>query len=254
MDTPEQAVSGAFTPLAEDWNRCLTVVAHPDDIEYGTAAAVARWTAQGKQVTYLLATRGEAGIATLHPQEAGPLREREERAGAREVGVSTVEFLGHRDGAVEYGLDLRRDITRAIRTHRPDVVVTGEFAIRMVEGYTNQADHRAVGLAALDAARDAGNRWIFPELADEGLTPWDGVRMVCVAGAERPTHSVEVTGEPLERGIASLSAHAAYIAGLGEHAFDPRAFLSGMAEAAGRAAGVPAAVLFDVHELIPPQE
>ncbi|MGW5733052.1 MULTISPECIES: PIG-L deacetylase family protein [Streptomyces] len=240
---------GTLPSLPEDWERCLAVAAHPDDIEYGAASAVARWTAQGKRVTYLLATRGEAGIDGVHPAEAGPLREAEERAGAREVGVDTVEFLDHRDGVVEYGPDLRRDIVRAVRRHRPEVVVTGAFTVRMVAGVTNQADHRMVGLAALDAARDAGNRWIFPELADEGLEPWGGVRLVCVAGSERPTHGVDVTGEPLERGIASLSAHAQYTSGLGEQSFEPRPFLTWAARMGGAALGVEAAVLFDVHHL-----
>jgi LmbE family N-acetylglucosaminyl deacetylase len=225
------------------------VAAHPDDIEYGAAAAVARWTAQGKQVTYLLACRGEAGIDSLHPDEAAPLREAEERAGAREVGVDVVEFLDHRDGVIEYGLPLRRDIARAIRRHRPEVIIGGGFTVRMAGGVTNQADHRAVGLATLDAARDAGNRWVFPELADEGLEPWGGVRYVCFAGAERPTHGVDVTGEPLRRGIASLAAHAEYTKGLGDAGFDPAPFLTWFAEAAGPSIGVRAAVLFDVHAL-----
>ncbi|MEJ3749575.1 PIG-L deacetylase family protein [Actinomycetes bacterium KLBMP 9797] len=235
--------------LPEDWERCLAVAAHPDDIEYGTASAVARWTAQGKQVTYLLATRGEAGIDGMHPDQAAPLREAEERAGAREVGVEVVEFLDHRDGVVEYGLALRRDIARSIRRHRPEVVVTGAFTVRMVGGLTNQADHRAVGLATLDAARDAGNRWIFPELLDEGLEPWGGVRYVCVAGAETTTHGVDVTGESLQRGIASLAAHAEYTKGLGAEGFDPAPFLTWIARQAGPAMGVEAAVLFDVHAL-----
>ncbi|MDL5200789.1 PIG-L deacetylase family protein [Streptomyces sp. ALI-76-A] len=238
-----------LAPLPEDWERCLAVAAHPDDIEYGAASAVARWTAQGKRVTYLLVTRGEAGIDGLHPDEAGPLREAEERAGAREVGVDTVEFLGHRDGAVESGPALRRDIVRAIRRHRPEVLVSGAFTVRMVGGVVNQADHRVVGLAALDAARDAGNRWIFPELADEGLEPWGGVRFVCFGGAERPTHGVDVTGEPLERGIASLAAHAEYTKGLGSQAFAPRPFLTWAARQGGPALGVEAAVLFDVFPL-----
>jgi LmbE family N-acetylglucosaminyl deacetylase len=235
--------------LPEDWERCLAVAAHPDDIEYGTASAVARWTAQGKRVTYLLATRGEAGIDTMHPDEAAPLREAEERAGAREVGVDVVEFLDHRDGVVEYGPALRRDIVRAIRRHRPEVVVSGAFSVRMVGGMTNQADHRAVGLATLDAARDAGNRWIFPELVDEGLQPWGGVRYVCFAGAEQPTHGVDVTGEPLRRGIASLAAHAEYTKALGAGAFDPAPFLTWAARMGGPAIGVAEAMLFDVHVL-----
>ncbi|MCI0686704.1 MAG: PIG-L family deacetylase [Sporichthyaceae bacterium] len=235
--------------LPEDWERCLAVAAHPDDIEYGTAAAVARWTAQGKQVSYLLATRGEAGINGMHPDQVGPLREVEERAGALEVGVSEVEFLDYRDGVIEGGLDLRRDIVRAIRRHRPEVIVSGAFTVRMAGGITNQADHRVVGLATLDAARDAGNRWIFPELADEGLQPWDGVRYVGFAGAEQPTHGVDVTGEPLERGIASLAAHVEYAKGLGAGGFEPRPFLTWMAAQAGQAMGVHAAVLFEVHTL-----
>ena len=236
--------------LPENWERCLAVAAHPDDIEYGAASAVARWTAQGKQVTYLLACRGEAGIDGLHPDKAAPLREAEERAGAREVGVEVVEFLDHRDGIIEYGAPLRRDIVRSIRRHRPEVIVSGAFEVRGVFGMTNQADHRAVGLAALDAARDAGNRWIFPELADEGLEPWDGVRYACFGGSTHPTHGVDITGEPLRRGIASLAAHAEYTQGLGGGGPEPGPFLTWAARSAGPALGVEAAVLFDVHSLI----
>jgi LmbE family N-acetylglucosaminyl deacetylase len=235
--------------LPEDWERCLAVAAHPDDIEYGTASAVARWTAQGKQVTYLLATRGEAGIDSMHPDQAAPLREAEERAGAREVGVEVVEFLDHTDGVVEYSAALRRDIVRSIRRHRPEIIVSGDFSIRMIGGMVNQADHRAVGLAALDAARDAGNRWIFPELADEGLEPWGGVRFVAYAGADRPTHGVDVTGEPLKLGIASLNAHAEYTKGLGVGGPEPGPMLTWMAEMSGPAMGVRQAVLFDVYKL-----
>jgi LmbE family N-acetylglucosaminyl deacetylase len=235
--------------LPEDWGRCLAVAAHPDDIEYGTASAVARWTAQGKQVAYLLATRGEAGIDGMHPDKAAPLREQEERAGAREVGVDVVEFLDHTDGVVEYGPALRRDIARAIRRHRPEIIVSGAFSERMVAGMANQADHRAVGLAALDAARDAGNRWIFPELLDEGLEPWGGVRLVAYAGANQPTHGVDVTGEPLQRGIRSLEAHAEYTRGLGTGGPEPGPMLTWAARHAGPALGVPEAVLFDVFWL-----
>src|SRR5215211_8568743 len=96
----------ALEPLPEDWERALAVVAHPDDMEYGAASAVARWTAQGKTVAYLLVTRGEAGIDALAPEQVGPLREAEERRSAAVVGV---EFLDRRDGLIEYGPSLRRD-------------------------------------------------------------------------------------------------------------------------------------------------
>ena len=98
-----------LAPLPDDWDRALAIVAHPDDLEYGTSGAVAHWTGAGKQIAYVLATRGEAGLDAVSPEQAAPLREAEERESARLVGVDTVEFLGHADGTVEYGLALRRD-------------------------------------------------------------------------------------------------------------------------------------------------
>jgi LmbE family N-acetylglucosaminyl deacetylase len=248
------APAGELLPVVpEDWDTALAVAAHPDDIEYGTASAIARWTAQGKRVSYLLASRGEAGIDALDPVEAAPLREQEERAGARVVGVETLEFLDHRDGVIENSIELRREITRSIRTHRPQVLITGNYDVKMFNGMTNQADHRAVGLATLDAARDAGNRWIFPELLDEeGLQPWGGVRFILVAGANTPTHGVDVTGESLQRGIESLRAHARYTGGLGRATFDPASFLTWFAARAGEALGVESAVLFDLLWIVPP--
>src|SRR5262249_8854919 len=164
--------------LPEDWDRALAVVAHPDDLEYGAASAIARWTSQGKQVHYLLVTRGEAGIDAMRPEEVGPLRESEERRSAAVVGLSGGEFRDYPDGVVRYGLPLRRDIARAVRRHRPEMVITLQYHHTWTGHVLNMADHRWVALAVLDAARDAGNRWIFPELLAEGLEPWSGVRMV----------------------------------------------------------------------------
>src|SRR5690554_249490 len=94
----------------DDLERVLCVVAHPDDIEYGTSAAVARWTARGVDVRYLLLTRGEAGISTMAPDETAKLRMREQRAAGDAVGVSQIEFLTYPDGVLVYSLDMRRDI------------------------------------------------------------------------------------------------------------------------------------------------
>ena len=242
-------MDASLPALPEDWDRCLAVAAHPDDIEYGMASAVARWTAQGKKVTYLLATRGEAGIDGLDPAVAGPLREQEERDGASEVGVDVVEFLDHHDGVVTGDLELRRDIARVIRRQRPEVIIGGSYEIRGGNRMANQADHRVVGLATLDAARDAGNRWIFPELLAEGLEPWGGVRFVALGGASQPSHGVDITGEALQRGIASLAAHAEYTSGLGGSGFEPGPFLTWMAQQGGRALGTDSAFLFDVHHI-----
>jgi LmbE family N-acetylglucosaminyl deacetylase len=200
-------------PLPDDWVRALCIVAHPDDLEYGAAGAVAAWTAAGRDVAYLLVTRGEAGIDGVEPARCGPLREAEQRASAAVVGVRTVEFLDHRDGVVEEGLPLRRDLAAAIRRHRPDLVVTINHQDTWAFGGWNTADHRAVGRSVLDAVADAGNRWIFPELVDQGLDPW-AARLVAVAGSPRPTHAVDVSAT-MDRAVASLSEHRTYLAGLG---------------------------------------
>jgi LmbE family N-acetylglucosaminyl deacetylase len=234
-------------PMPEDWQRALAVVAHPDDLEYGCSAAVAAWTDAGREVAYVLATRGEAGIDTVDPAACGPLREREQRAGAAVVGVTSVEFLDHRDGVIEYGLALRRDIAAAIRRHRPELVVTLNHRDTWGEVAWNTPDHVAVGRATLDAGADAGNRWIFPELTEQGLEPWNGVRWVAIAGSSRPTHAVDA-GPGLERAVRSLLEHHTCIEALTGQ--DPetyvREFLTTQTTAvAERFGGIPA-VAFEV--------
>jgi len=223
----------------EEWERAVAIVAHPDDLEYGAASAVARWTGQGKEVSYVLATRGEAGIDAMAPAQAGPLREEEQRHSAARVGVTHVEFLGHPDGAVETGLALRRDLAGALRRLRPDVVMTMNFELTWGEGGSvNHADHRAVGLSTLDACRDAANRWMFPDLGD----PWQGIKVVYVSGTSAPTHFVDVAAT-IDAGVASLREHQAYIDGLGTD-FDPDDFIRNITGYGGMAAGCEYAVLF----------
>jgi LmbE family N-acetylglucosaminyl deacetylase len=238
----------SLPPFDESWSRALCVAAHPDDLEYGLAAAVDRWVQQGKTVSYLLATHGEAGIDGVSPSEAASLRAQEERDGAAEVGVEVVEFLDHDDGMVEYGLPLRRDIARAIRIHKPEVVITLTHRERFAGGGTNQADHRAVGLAALDAAKDAGNRWIHPELVDEGYEPWGGVRWVCMAASPEITHGVDVTGH-LDAAVASLQAQQIYLAGLGPDYPPPQDLLEMILGRGGQSLGVEHAVTFEVYDI-----
>ena len=230
--------------VPEDWDRALAVVAHPDDMEWGAAAAVARWTDQGKQVAYLLVARGEAGIDGMAPEEAGPLRAEEERRSASVVGVDTVEFLDHPDGVVEYGLVLRRDLALEVRRHRPQLVITLNHNLTWSSGSLNMADHRNVGLAVLDAVRDAGNRWVFTDAPTEA---WDGVRIVLIAGSPGPTHGVDVTGH-FEKGAASLAEHKAYLEALGI-ADRTQESLRATAEEAGRQLGCDLGVLFQLMEL-----
>ncbi|MFC5824439.1 PIG-L deacetylase family protein [Nonomuraea insulae] len=218
-------------PMPDDWQRALAIVAHPDDLEYGCAAAVATWTDGGREVSYLIATRGEAGIDSLEPGKAGPLREREERASAAVVGVTNVEFLDHADGVIEYGVALRRDLAAAIRRHRPELVLTLNYDDTWSGTYWNTPDHRAVGRAVMDAVGDAGNRWIFP---DTDAAPWDGVRWIAVTGTDSPTHATDAT-DGLERGVRSLLEHRAYIEALTTE--DPETYARNLLEGFAREQG-----------------
>lgn len=235
---------------ADAFQRVLCVVAHPDDVEYGTSSAVAAWTSRGVEVAYLLLTKGEAGMDARAPDQTAELRMREQVAGSSVVGVSQVDFLDHPDGVLVYSLELRRDIARAIRRFRPDAVLVGSWEVEFIAGL-NQADHRVAGLAAIDAVRDAGNRWVFPELVEsEGLAPCSP-RWLLVSGDPRPTHGVDVTGEPLERGIASLEAHREYLAGIPGHP-PPRSMLTGITALQGQRMGVAHAVLFRAFDFHAP--
>ncbi|MBD7920020.1 PIG-L family deacetylase [Cellulomonas sp. Sa3CUA2] len=238
-------------PLLPDdaLTRVLCVVAHPDDLEYGTSAAVASWTARGVEVAYLLLTRGEAGMDASDPARTAEVRVREQVAGSAAVGVTQVDFLEHPDGVLQYGLGLRRDIAATIRRFRPDAVLTATWAEETPVGL-NQADHRAAGLAAADAVRDAGNRWVFPELLADGLEPC-AVRWLLVAGDAHPTHGVDVTGEALQRGIASLEAHREYLALLPWHPA-PAALIPALTAAQGRLVGVEHAVTLRAIDLQAP--
>jgi LmbE family N-acetylglucosaminyl deacetylase len=235
-----------LSPLEGPFSSILCVVAHPDDIEYGTAAGIDRWVEEGATASYFLLTRGEAGIDTMHPDEAARVREEEERESARRVGVESVEFAGWQDGAVEYGVPLRREIAAAIRRHRPDLVIGSNWEEMFGPGMVNQADHRAVGLATLDAVADAGNRWLHRDLVDEGLEPWNGVTVFAVAGSPRPTHYVDVSGDHFEASVHSLEAHEEYNRALPETFPQPRELLQMILGGGGEATGLEHALLLQV--------
>lgn len=230
-------------PLPEDWERALAVVAHPDDMEYGAASAVARWTDQGKRVAYVLVTDGEAGIEVMSPEEVGPLRRAEQTASCHAVGVDEVEFLGRPDGLVVADLELRSDFAAAIRRHRPEVVLSINFRDSWGGPSWNHADHRAVGLALLDAVRDAANPWLFTDRGE----PWNGVRLVAFSGSPTATHAVDIT-DTLDAGIASLDCHRTYLENLGGDGgmTDTDGFLRRSAVATGPRLGVELATSFEV--------
>ena len=217
------------------------MVAHPDDMEYGAAAAVARWTAHGKAVAYVLVTDGEAGIESMPPAEAGPIRRAEQRASCAAVGVTDVEFLGRPDGTIVESLDLRTDLAAAIRRHRPEAIVSINFRDSWGGPSWNHADHRAVGRALLDAVRDAANPWFAP---DRGHA-WAGVQFVAFSGSPIPTHGVDVT-DTFDAGVRSLECHRVYLDNLGSEMASPDAFLRAPAAASGSRLGVARAATFEV--------
>jgi LmbE family N-acetylglucosaminyl deacetylase len=235
---------GLMETFPEDWHRALFIVAHPDDPEYGAAAAVARWTDLGKEVTYLLVTRGEAGIDAMAPDESGPLRAQEQVRAAAVVGVDTVEFLdGHQDGVIEYGVPLRRDLALAIRRHQPELVLGLNPRTTWPGGVLNMADHTAVGQAIPDACRDAANRWVFNDQLVDGLEPWAGVRRVAFTASPEAGHGVDVT-DTWERGEQSLAQHRVYLDSVGAPEF-----LRPMAEHTGAELGCDLAAAWELIEI-----
>lgn len=218
--------------------RVLCVVAHPDDMEYGGSAAVAEWTAQGIEVSYLLLTAGEAGIRGLAPEQTAPLRAGEQRAACDEVGVSELTILDLPDGLVEHSVETRRAIAHAIRRTRPDAVVTMTWDLEAGWGL-NHADHRATGLAVVDAIRDADNPWLFSEQLVDGVEPWSATWLLVTA--HDPSHAIEVSPDSLERGVRSLAAHRAYLQALPDHPA-PRDLVTGVLQGGGEQAGVPLAL------------
>jgi LmbE family N-acetylglucosaminyl deacetylase len=236
------------TPLPsfdESIERVLVVVAHPDDAEYGPSAAVATWTSGGVEVAYLLLTAGEAGMQRP-PEEAGPLRAEEQQGACAAVGVSRLTILDFPDGTLEYSLALREAIAREIRHFRPDVVVGGAGQLDTPWGF-DHADHRAAGLATIDAVRDADNRWVFPQLLRDGLEPW-GPKWLFVVAGSHPTHHVAVSEDGRDRAVTSLAAHKAYLADLPWHPA-PADLVDGILTGGGQASGVQRAVVFDVRKL-----
>ena len=227
------------------FERVLVVVAHPDDAEYGLSACVAKWTAAGVDVAYLLLTSGEAGMQ-LPPAEVGPLRAEEQREACERVGVQDLEILDHPDGSLVYSLDLRRDVARKIREFKPDTVVTSSWEA-VVSWGLNQADHRVAGLVTVDGVRDAGNQWVFPELAEAGLDKWNATRLL-VYGHPQSTHGLELTEDHVQAGVRSLAAHEAYLADLDGHPA-PEDFIPGMLSQQGQAMGCSYGMLFTVYQM-----
>jgi LmbE family N-acetylglucosaminyl deacetylase len=208
-------VSSPFSPPqgpAAHVERALCVLAHPDDVDFGSSGTVATWTAAGTEVTYCIVTDGDAGGFDDTPRDQiGPLRQAEQCAAAKAVGVEDVRFLGYPDGRLELTLDLRRDISRVIRQVRPQRVLTSSPERWYDRIGASHPDHMTVGETTLRAVYpDARNPFAFPELlADEGLEAWT-VSEVWLGASPLANHAVDVT-DVLERKWAALGSHVSQV-------------------------------------------
>jgi LmbE family N-acetylglucosaminyl deacetylase len=235
-------------PEDTEIGRILVITAHPDDVDFGAAGTIAGWTDAGIEVSYCIVTNGDAGGSDLSVSRADMvgIRQAEQTAAAKQVGVHDLHFLGYPDGQVEATIGLRRDLARVIRLLRPDRVVCPSPERNYARMGVSHPDHRAVGSAALDAVYpDSRNPFAFPELlADEKLEPWT-VREVWISGTSTPNHYVDIT-DTFPRKIAALRSHVSQIS-------DPEALgerLRGWLGAAAVQAGLPEGRLAESFQVL----
>jgi LmbE family N-acetylglucosaminyl deacetylase len=229
-------------------SRILVVAAHPDDVDFGAAGTVARWTEAGIEVAYCVVTDGGAGgqDPAVRRADLVALRHDEQRAAAKCVGVNDVRFLDYPDGRLEASLDLRRDLTRVIRQVRPERLVCPSPERIYERIQVSHPDHRAAGNAALDAVYpDARNPLAFPELAnDEDLPAWT-VREVWIMGGPQPSHFVDIT-DTFSRKVAALRAHQSQTG----HMDGLEDMLRGWLARAAAAGGLPEGRLAEAFQVI----
>jgi LmbE family N-acetylglucosaminyl deacetylase len=228
--------------------RVLMITAHPDDVDFGAAGTVAQWTDAGLDVSYCIITNGEAGGSdrSVSRSEMAAIRQTEQTAAAKQVGVHELHFLGYPDGRLEPSIGLRRDLARVIRLLRPDRVVCQSPERNYVRMGASHPDHRAAGSAALDAVYpDSRNPFAFPELlTDDKLEPWT-VREVWISGGPTPTTFVDIT-ETFHRKVAALRCHVSQIS-------DPdglEGFLRGWLSRAARQGGLPEGSLAEAFQVL----
>lgn len=155
--------------------RAMVIYAHPDDAEFSVAGTVAKWAKAGVEVTYCMVTNGASGSQDpdMTREKLRDIRYEEQRKAAKVLGVKHVVFLGYEDGYLYPTLEVRKDVARQVRIHKPDVIIAMDPEFRVAGGYVNHPDHIAAGEVALRTINpDASTRQMFPELwRDEKLEP-----------------------------------------------------------------------------------
>ncbi|MFN2569942.1 MAG: PIG-L deacetylase family protein [Candidatus Dormibacteria bacterium] len=228
--------------------RALVVVAHPDDVDFGCAGTIAKWTGEGIDVSYCMITSGDAGgfDNAVDRAEMARIRQEEQCAAAAEVGVSDVVFLGYPDGRLSVSIELRRDIARVIRQRRPDRVISQSPERNWQRIQASHPDHLAAGEATIAAVYpDARNPFAHPELlADEGLKEHT-VRELWVAGMDSPDTFVDVT-ETFDRKVAALRRHVSQVA----HHDDLEGMLRGWLTMIAERGGLPEGRLAEAFRVV----
>ncbi len=191
------------------------IVAHPDDIDFGSGGSVARWVSEGDTVDYCICTDGDAGgyDESVGRSAMAELRRKEQRDAADVYGVDEIDWLGHPDGRLYVTHELRRDLTRSIRRHRPDRVVIPSPTRQLRNLYGSHPDHIAAGEAAMCAVYpDARNPFAHPELlAEEGLEAWTVPETWISNPGEGADTYVDIT-DFIDVKIMALKAHVSQTA------------------------------------------
>jgi LmbE family N-acetylglucosaminyl deacetylase len=224
----------------------LVIVAHPDDAEFTMAGTVALWTRAGCHVNYVVCTDGNAGSHEpgMTREKLADIRRSEQRAACAKLGVQEVLFLGYDDGQLEPSLELRRELVRAIRRYRPEVVLTSD-PTRLLAGdnYINHPDHRAAGQAALDAiAPAAAMPLLWPDVGKPHR-----VHQVYIYGNDQSNVWVDIS-ETIDLKIAALQEHASQM-----EDWDPTDRIKTWSAEVGQEKGMAHAERFRVITLVQPE-
>jgi LmbE family N-acetylglucosaminyl deacetylase len=193
--------------------RVLAILAHPDDLEFSSGGTIAKWSEEGADITVCIVTDGSTGTQDreLMGARLAEVRREEAEAAAKILGAQEFVWMGLRDGYVEYTLSLRRDLARLFRRYRPHRYLVMDPAPTIEDRFINHPDHRAVAQASLDVVMTAGTTpGHFPELLEEGLEPWRGLREVWIAGAGAKPVVIDVSGT-IERKIDALMCHGSQV-------------------------------------------
>ncbi len=214
--------------------KVLVVVAHPDDVDFGSAGTIAKWVSLGTQVAYCIVTDGDAGgfDLAIDRSKMPAIRHREQTNAANVVGVSDLTFLGYKDGELQATMGLRKDISRRIRQFRPDRVLCQSAERNYERIYASHPDHLAAAEATLCAVYpDARNPFAFPELLVEGLEAYS-VNDIVMQASPNPNSYTDIT-DFVDKKLAAILEHTSQMPNPDETIEFVKAWTSQSAEAVG---------------------